>query len=96
MQSDDTSPATKQDIQIIMEMMGQLMQRAHNTDASLLGMEERITESVYNKVMPEVHVLIENLRHDVLDAKKDRVEQHEDWLKNHDARITVLESAVHA
>lgn len=100
MQSDDTSPATKQDIHMIMEVMGQLMQKIQHTDDSLIDMEERITErvteSVYNKVMPEVQLLIETLRHDVIDAKKDQVARHQGWLQNHDARITVLESAVHA
>lgn len=105
---DTTAPATKQDIGILMEMIGDVMQKVEamgytvqKVEQKVEAMEDvvtdsedRITDKVVKKVLPHMDLLFENLRADVLDARKDQVAQHEDTLKNHGQRIVTLERVV--
>lgn len=74
---DDTSPATKADIKMLMDSMGKLF------DANELWKNELREDSrrMKDDMKGHVDLTIELLRHDLMDAKKDRVENHEDRLR---------------
>lgn len=65
-------PATKEDIKILMEQFGKLY------DAN---------EQWKNEILRHFDVSVETIRHDLLGANKERIENHED-------RITRLEHHV--
>ncbi len=81
MKKDDASSTTKKDIALLMDTMGKVFEEVH-------GIEKRM--------MDHTEFLIENLRADVLDAKKDQVQQHQDRLDDHGRRIVRLEHKVAA
>jgi hypothetical protein len=70
----DASPATKADIKMLPGSIGKLY------DANERWKNKLRDESKRTKVEMKAHVdlKIELLRHDLLDARKDRVEKHED------------------
>lgn len=95
------APATKQDIAILMETLGQLMgkmtgmeDRLTGVEGRMTGMEERI-EQLDQKIDGVEHRLLvrfENLRHDVLGALKD-VGSNDRQVADHEERIVRLERA---
>lgn len=79
--SGSTAPATKQDIQILMEQMGKYYD---GTERRLVGMEVKMKEWKED-LKDHFDVVAENIRHDLLKgALHDKIEQHED-------RIILLE-----
>lgn len=76
MPDDGQAPATKEDVRLLMESIGRLY------DANERWKEE---------VKEHFDVVVEQLRHDLLGASKDKVELHEDRLADHARRLTRLE-----
>lgn len=70
------APATKQDISLLMERMGDLEQGNHSLR---LEIQEWKTEVIH-----EFHIVAEDMRHDAFGIQKDRIADHEH-------RITRLE-----
>ena len=99
-----TSPsaATKADVRMLQQDIRKLEQRV---DARIERMERRIgdkmekldqrvdtrMQQMEQRIMSRFDVLMENLVHDFRGAHKDKIEIHQDKLKNHDARIDRLE-----
>lgn len=80
MVTDDQAPATKQDIRLLMEQMGDYYVRTERRISQL----EADVKQWKVEIIHEFHVVAENLHRDFRDAFKDRTEQHE-------VRITLLE-----
>ena len=74
---DDTSPATKADIKMLMDSMGKLFDANERWKNELRDDAGRMKDEMKG----HVDLTIELLRHDLLDAKKDRVENHENRLR---------------
>ncbi|MBI3332038.1 hypothetical protein HYZ99_03710 [Candidatus Peregrinibacteria bacterium] len=64
--ADNTSPATKQDVQILMEGI-----------SNLYAANQRWKDEIIH----EFKVVAEDIRHDAMGAQKDRIEQHDDRIK---------------
>jgi hypothetical protein len=77
----DDAPATKKDVQMLMEQMGKLYMQ---TDEKLNGMREEMIQWK-QEIADHFDLALENIRHDLLyGALSDKVTQHED-------RIFILE-----
>jgi predicted RNase H-like nuclease (RuvC/YqgF family) len=89
------APATKQDVQMLMEEQTKL----HIAIADLeVRLEEKLDTKMDQKMekwaqflMRSIEVLFENFSHNYISAKKDLVELLKDKLENHNRRIEVLE-----
>lgn len=80
MVTDDRAPATKQDVKLLMEQVGDYYRRTEQKFAELRDdMREWKKEIIH-----EFHIVAEDMRHDYLGAHKDRIENHEN-------RITRIE-----
>lgn len=64
--SDDTSPATKADIKMLMDSMGKLFDANEKWKDELKG---------------HFDLTVETIRHDLIGAKNDKIENHEDRLR---------------
>lgn len=82
MSQDNAAPLTKADGKMILEIMNQILAR----------LDEHSKR--FDTAREETALLIENLRADVLDARKDQVARHEDRLDDHARRIVRLEDKV--
>ena len=74
------SPATKEDIRLLMEQIGAYYDRV---ESRLAAHEDSIKR--------HFDVRVEDIRHDLLGASKDRLEAHQDRLNDHGERIERLE-----
>ncbi len=83
--SDNTAGATKEDIQMILEAMG--VMKIELKEELMLEMDKRFEES--NRYTA---ILIEDLNKRVLGMNDDRFSLQDDKIKNHEQRITTLES----
>jgi hypothetical protein len=69
--ADDTqASATKEDIRLLMEQIGTYYSK---TQEQIAEMEER--------VMRHFDLTVETIRHDLLGANKDKIENHEDRIR---------------
>ncbi len=97
MMKDDTSPATKQDVALIMDTMGKLFDEVHGVKGQMVDLNEELRQEIKDAETRTLHqtgLWIETLRTDVFDVKKDQVAQHHDRLADHDRRIVKLEQKV--
>ncbi len=98
MPKDDSAPFTKADGKMILEIMNQILvrldehSRRFDEHSKLLHEHSRS----FDTLREENALLVENLRADVLDARKDQVALHQDCLNDHDhdRRIVRLERKV--
>jgi hypothetical protein len=67
MADDNQVPATKEDIRLLMEQVGTYYSQ---TQEQIAEMEERM--------MRHFDLTVETIRHDLLGANKDKIENHED------------------
>lgn len=90
---DDTAPATKQDIRMIMEMIGGFMDETRG----LIAESERRMKADFHAAKEEMKSFfstgIEIVRQEVIGANADRMAQHQHRLDDHDRRMIVLEAA---
>lgn len=71
----DQSPATKQDILMLMDELGKLYQANERWKNEILDADEKWKE----ELKQHFDVIAENIRHDLLKgALNDKIEQHED------------------
>lgn len=78
---DDTTPATKADIQMLMDSIGKLY------DAN-----ERWKDEVMSDVKRHFDVVVEQIRHDLKGANREAIEVHKDRTNDHETRIGRLEA----
>ncbi len=84
MTRDDTAPATKQDIRLLMDEIGKLYaanerwkdELADRTESWTVEMSERM-EAWKGEVKEHFDVVAENIRHDFRGAFSDKLDQHE-------------------
>lgn len=68
MAAQDQSPATKEDVKLLMEQMGKYYEKTHQEMAEWK-----------KEIIHEFHIVEENIRHDLLKgALNDKIAQHED------------------
>ena len=80
---DDTAPAKKADIKAIMDSIGELY------DAN-----QRWKDEILEETKRHFDVTVEQIRHDLEGANKDKIEVLDDAKVEHDQRITHLEQVV--
>jgi hypothetical protein len=73
MSNDDQAPASKQDIRLLMQAIGTFYDQ---TNRRLVSLEEMILASE-ERMKEHVDLAVETIRHDLLGANRDRVEDHE-------------------
>jgi hypothetical protein len=73
MPKDSSAPATKRDIGLLMEQMGAYYDK---TERRISGLQEEM-KAWKKEIIHEFHVSVENIRHDLKGANKDRIEDHE-------------------
>ncbi len=91
-QKDPHAAATKLDIELLMERMGQ-------TDLKMEEWKEEIIEAINAKVTSSEEqtklysdVRMEQLYHNLLDAQKTTIQNHEDRLKRVERRLKISHS----
>jgi hypothetical protein len=72
MAHDENAPATKKDVQLLMQEMGKLYEKI----SKLYVANERWKEEIVH----EFKVVAENIRHDMIGIHKDKIANHEDRL----------------
>lgn len=90
MPADDAAPLTKADGKMILDIMNQIIVRLDEHSKRFDAMDQRMDKG-FHDAHNDTALLIENLRSDVIDVRKDQVAQHQDWLADHDRRIVRLE-----
>ena len=90
--SDDVQvPATKADIQMLMEQMGKLYDASEQWKEEVITtLDERIDGKIGQSEERMKHyfdLTVETIRHDLLSANKDRIENHEDRLRRLERKI---------
>lgn len=87
MPPDDTIPATKADIRLLMEEMARLY------DANQRWKDEILEHVAAAEIRTKEHfdVVAENLRHDYAGAFEDKLGQHTDTIERHEDRLLRLE-----
>lgn len=75
--SDDATPATKADIKLLMDSIGKLYDANEKWKNEAIGETKRMKDEIKS----HTDLGIELLRADLLDAKKDRIENHEGRLR---------------
>lgn len=92
-----SAPATKQDIAMLMDMLGQMMIKMTGMEDRMTGMEDRMDglEQKIDDVEQRMLVQFENLKHDVLGALKD-VRTNDTQIADHERPIVRLEHAAAA
>ncbi|MBI1812506.1 hypothetical protein HY285_02600 [Candidatus Peregrinibacteria bacterium] len=91
MADDQTSPATKQDIQMLMEHMGKLYDRIAQSEKSIEKKMEKKLEEKFEETKRHFDVTVEKIRHDLKGANKDQIEVLKDRSTSHEKRIVRLE-----
>ncbi|MBP7114423.1 MAG: hypothetical protein KBA40_03145 [Candidatus Peribacteraceae bacterium] len=89
MPKDDSAPLTKADGKMIVDIMHQMLGRLDEHSKRFDAIDDR-----FDLEHSSTALLVENLRSDVLDARKDQVAQHHDQLVDHNRRIVRLEHTV--
>lgn len=74
--SDNSTPATKEDIRMLMEQIGSYFDR---TESRLGDLRDEM-EGSKEEIIRHFDVRVEDIRHDLLGANKDKLENHEDRL----------------
>ena len=80
--SDDTSPATKQDIGLLMEEMGRMDQRIHNVEVKMGTIEVKM-DTLKDEIIHEFRVIDEK--------RQSQFEFFAESLLDHNGRIKVVE-----
>lgn len=79
------APATKEDIQLLMQEIGKL----YDANARWKGeIEDRIDASE-ERMKRHFDMVVETIRHDLLGAHKDRIENHENRLTHVERRLGI-------
>jgi hypothetical protein len=76
MKHDENAPATKKDVQLLMEEIGKLYVANERWKDEILDKNEAWKDEIVH----EFKVVAEDLRHDLLGVHKDKIENHEDRL----------------
>ena len=86
--ADNTSPATKEDIAMMMEQIGSYYDRTEKRlvkiEDRIEASEERMTNHIAaseDQMKRHFDVVTENLHYDLLGAHKDKIQQHEDRIR---------------
>jgi hypothetical protein len=80
MADDKSAPATKEDIRLLMELVGSYYSQT----------EERIAESE-ERLRRHFDLAVETIRHELTGANKDKLAVHDDQLNDHAKRLRRLE-----
>ena len=85
---DDQTPATKADITSLMSSIGKLYEANERWKDEILVSNERWKE----ELKADFRLVIEDLRHDFLGARRDKVESLDERTQGLDKRVTRLET----
>ena len=95
---DDTAAATKLDVKMLMETLGDMSVSIEQIRVEAKESKEELRQEMKDAICAseegmkyEFRLLTEVIRNDLLDAKKDRVAQHHDTLTDHTRRIVRIE-----
>ena len=95
---DDTAAATKSDVKVLMEMMGDISlsiekvrEEAKETKETLRREIKTSVQASEKRMTNDFKLGFELMRSDFFDAKKDRLAQHHDMLADHTRRIVRIE-----
>ena len=85
MSDDIQTPATKEDIRLLMEQIGNLYDASERGKAEVITtLDERIEGKIgqsEERMKHHFDLTVETIRYDLLSANKDRMENHEDRLR---------------
>ena len=84
MTTDMTAPATKQDLHGFMTGITKQIEDLYKTNI-------RWKEEIIAEIKLHFDVSVENIRHDLKSANKEKIAVHSDKLQNHEHRIRHLE-----
>ena len=84
---DESAAATKQDVQMLMEQIGEYY---IGTEEKMFKLEQKILESE-DRMKRHFDLSVETIRHDLKGANRDEINVLKDRSQSHDERITHLE-----
>lgn len=87
----DTTPATKSDVKLLMEEIGKLYDATERWKDELADKTQRWQLLSANEVKQHFDLVVEQIRHDLLAANREQIELLRDRTDGHANRITRLE-----
>jgi hypothetical protein len=84
----DSSPASKEDIALLMEQMGSYYDRTERRIVELEETLEARMERSKEETIHEFKVVAEDIRHDFRGAFHDKLEQHDERIVRLERRVT--------
>lgn len=90
---DDSAPSTKADIKLVLEYVRNLAEEIESVKAQMLTKEDAQTmiDASIHGSEDRMLLYFEQLRGDLLDAKRDEIESIQDTQRDHGVRIERLE-----
>jgi hypothetical protein len=87
----DTSPATKSDIKLLMDELGKLYDATERWKDELADKTQRWQLLSVTETKQHFDLTVEQIRHDLLAANREQIELLRDRADGHENRITRLE-----
>lgn len=88
-----SAPATKQDIQMLMEEIGKLYDTNAQWKQEIIETMDKKISASETKIIHQFRVIAEDMRHDAFGIQKDRIEDHEHRIRRLERHTKLARSA---